>query len=94
MTPYGDIDLGPHWLKQCLVMWRHLAIHETNADLFSNVFGVIRLRSITPEVLMNSIRNMHWEIALLKSPPYLPGNNEFDAAYTSTMWDINIISMG
>ena len=33
VTPYGDIDLGQHWLMQWLVAWRHQAIAWTNADL-------------------------------------------------------------
>ena len=32
VTPYGDRDVGQHWLKQWLVAWRHKAITWTNAD--------------------------------------------------------------
>ena len=32
VTPYGDIDLGPHWLRQWLVTWQHQAITWINVD--------------------------------------------------------------
>ena len=32
MTPYGDRDLGQHWLRQWLVAWWHQAISWTNVD--------------------------------------------------------------
>ena len=34
VTPYGDIDLGQHWLRQRLVAWRHQTITWTNVDFF------------------------------------------------------------
>ena len=33
VTPYGDIDLGQHWLRQWLVAWGYQAITRTNVDL-------------------------------------------------------------
>ena len=33
VTPYGDRDLGQHWLSLWLVAWRHQAITWTNVDL-------------------------------------------------------------
>ena len=35
MMPYGDIELGQHWLRQWLVAWWHQAITWTNVDLSS-----------------------------------------------------------
>ena len=32
VTPYGDVDLGQHWLRYWLVAWRHQAITWTNVD--------------------------------------------------------------
>ena len=32
VTPFGDIELGHHWLRQRLVAWRHQAITWTNID--------------------------------------------------------------
>ena len=32
VTPYGDMELGQHWLRQWLVAWRHQAITWTNVD--------------------------------------------------------------
>ena len=37
VTPYGDRDMGQHWLRQWLVAWRHQAITWTNVDLSSDV---------------------------------------------------------
>ena len=38
MTPYGDGDLGQHWLGWWLVAWGHRAITWTNVDLLPKVF--------------------------------------------------------
>ena len=35
MVPYGDIDLGQHWLRWWLASWWHQAITLTNADFLS-----------------------------------------------------------
>ena len=36
--PYGDIDLGQHWLRQRFVAWQHQAFTWTNINLsFRNV---------------------------------------------------------
>ena len=40
-TPYGDIDLGQHWLRWWLVAWWHQAIAWTNVGLPSVGFCVI-----------------------------------------------------
>ena len=33
VTPFGDIDLGQHWLREWLGAWRHQAITQTKVDL-------------------------------------------------------------
>ena len=33
VTPYGDRDLGQHWVRQWLVAWWHQAVTRTNVDL-------------------------------------------------------------
>ena len=65
VIPYGDIDLGPHWLRQWLVAWWHRAITWTNVDLSSWMFCSIHLRANIQEVLMNLFHNMSLEIMLL-----------------------------
>ena len=46
MTPYGDSDLGQHWLGQWLDAWRHQAITWTNVDVSSVRSSGIHLRAI------------------------------------------------
>ena len=55
MTPYGDIDLDQHWLRLCLVAWRHQATAWTNFDLLLIKFSDIRLRAITKQMTPPSI---------------------------------------
>ena len=43
VMPYGDIDLGQHWLREWLVAWRHQAIIWTNVGLSSVRSIVIHL---------------------------------------------------
>ena len=45
VTPFGDIDLGQHWLRWWLVAWRHQAITWTNVDLSVRSRGIL-LRAI------------------------------------------------
>ena len=47
VTPYGDVDLGQHWLRQWLVAWRHQAITWTNVDLSSDKSHDIQLRALS-----------------------------------------------
>ena len=75
VTPYGDIDLGPCWLRWWLTAWWHQAIIWTNIDLSPKVFSGIQLRVISQEVLMNLFRDMCSEIALKKGGQ-LRGANE------------------
>ena len=83
--PYGDIDLGQHWLRYWHVAWCH-AITWTNADLSSRVFSGIHLRTILQTKLMNLICNMCFELTLLRLLPLLPDTNELNlhSAYATT----------
>ena len=45
MTPYGDMDLGQHWLGKWLFAWRHQVITWTRVDLSSVMFRGVHLRA-------------------------------------------------
>ena len=51
VTPYGDINLGQHWLRYRLVAKQHQAINWTNVDLLS-----VRSRGIYLRVIIEEIR--------------------------------------
>ena len=75
VMPYNEIDLGRHWLRQLLLVWRHQAITWTNVDLSSvGFFCVIHLRAISQDVLMNLIKCP--DITHSKSLPHLPKDND------------------
>ena len=76
VTPYGNTDLGQHWLRQWLIAWQHLAITWTNVDLSSVEFSGIHVTTILLVALKVSIHEMSWKIISLKSQPHLPGANE------------------
>ena len=63
MTPYGDRDVGLHWLRKWLVAWRHQAITWTNVDLPSVRSIGIHLSIISQEILQPSITKISWKIA-------------------------------
>ena len=46
MTPYGNTDIGQHWLRLLLVAWRHQAITWTSVDFSSVRSSDIQLRAI------------------------------------------------
>ena len=79
LTPYGDIILGKHWLRQSPFACWHLAIIRTKVDLLSKGFCRTQLRAISQELLMN--HSMCLEITFLKLLPLLPGAIELNAAY-------------
>ena len=58
VTPYGDIDLGHHWLRQWLVAWQHQAITWTNVDLSSVKFCGIHLTMILLVALKVSVHEI------------------------------------
>ena len=83
VTPYGDRDLGQHWLRLWLVAWRHQAITWTNVDLPSVRSIGIHLSAILQEILQQSITKISWKITFLKFLWNLPGANELTSCHTS-----------
>ena len=57
--PYGDIDLGQHWLRLWLVAWRQQAITWANVDFSSVKFCGMHMKAILQELLMNSVCSMN-----------------------------------
>ena len=53
VEPYGDIDLGQHWVRYWLCAWQHQAITWTNVVLSSKMFCDIHFRTISQEMIMN-----------------------------------------
>ena len=62
VTPYGDIDLGQHWLRKWLVAWRHQAINWTNVGWSSVKSSDIHVRAISQEMPQPSITKTHLKI--------------------------------
>ena len=62
VTPYGDTDLGQHWLRKWLVAWRHQAITWTSVDLSSVRSSDIQLRAIKQEIVHPSIAKKAWKL--------------------------------
>ena len=50
VMPYGNIDLGQHWLRQWPVTWWSKTIIRTNADLSSVRSSEIHLGAILQEI--------------------------------------------
>ena len=82
MTPYGNRDLGQHWLRQWLDAWRHQAITWTNADFSSFKSSDIHIRAISQEMPQSSITKILLKITYLKFYWNSPGANEL----TSPKW--------
>ena len=55
VMPYGDIDLGQHWLRWWLVAWRQQAITWINVDLSSVRSSNILLMTISQEIPQPSV---------------------------------------
>ena len=66
MTPYGDIDLGQHWLRCWFVAWRHRYITWTNTDASSVKSSNIHLMAIQQEIHKSSMTEINMNIAHLK----------------------------
>ena len=62
VTPYGDIDLGQHWLRLWLVAWQHQAITWTNVDLLSVKSNDIHLRAILQATYQPAITKINLKI--------------------------------
>ena len=63
VMPYGDIDLGQHWLRHWLVAWQHQTITWTSIDISSKVFCGIH-SAVLQELLLNLIHDMCSDITL------------------------------
>ena len=86
VTPHGDIDLGQHWFRYCLVVWGHRAITCINVDQSLVRIWRIRLKAISqrvPTVLFGEMK-----IILLLILPHLPQANMLIIWYIYTMWNI------
>ena len=76
-TPYGDINLGQHYLRKWLSAWRHQAIIRTK-DLSSVKSSGIHLRVILQEIPQVSVTEISLTIAYLKFCSNIPGANELN----------------
>ena len=81
VTPYGDTELGQHWLRQWLGAWRHQAITWTNVDLSWVRCNGIHLRALSLDDVKIPINKIRLKIAVLKWHPGLPGANELTYWY-------------
>ena len=84
VTPYGEIDLGQHWLRQWLVAWQHQAITWTNVDLSSGSSNDIHLRVISQDIPQPWNTYINLEIIFLKCYSNLPEANELNSC---TFWN-------
>ena len=76
VTPFADIYLSQHWLRQWLVAWRHQAITWTNVDLSSVRSSGIHLRAISWEMPQPPFTKVSLKMTYLKLNWKLPGANE------------------
>ena len=76
VTPCGDRDLGQHWLRKWLVVWRHQAITWTNVDWSSVESSDIHIRAISQEMPRPSITKIHLKITHLKFNSNFPGASD------------------
>ena len=79
VTPYGDTDLGQHWLRLWLVAWRHQAITWTNVDLSSVKSSDIHRNTIALEISQPPITKISLKMTYLKFCLNLPGANELNS---------------
>ena len=77
VTPYGDRDLGHHWLRKWLVSWRHQGITWTNVDLSSGRSSNIHRRESSHEIPPPSITEIILKIKYLKYHSNFPWVNYF-----------------
>ena len=66
VKPFGDIDLGQHWLRYWLVAWRHQAITWTNVDLSSARSSYIHLMVNLREIHPPSVKSVKltWKLLI------------------------------
>ena len=75
VTPYGDRDLGQHWLRKWLVAWQHQAITWTNIDWSSVMSSDNHIRAISHKMPQPSITKIHLKITYLKFNSNFSGAN-------------------
>ena len=70
VTPYGNINLGQHWLRYWLVAWRHQAITWTNVDLSSVRSSGIHMSAILQEMPQPSVNeiSMKFSVQISQGP--------------------------
>ena len=88
MTPYGDRDLGQHWLRQWLVAWWHQAITWTNVDWSSAKSSDIHIRAISLEMPQPSITKICLKITCLRFHSNFPGAYKLSSYCWICSWDI------
>ena len=80
VTPYGNRDLGQHWIRQWFVAWWHQAIIWTNVDWSSVKSSDIHIRAISQEMPQPSITKICLKISCLK---FCEGTNELHYSHVS-----------
>ena len=92
VMPYGDRDLGQHWLRSWLVAWRHQAITWTNVDWSSVKSSDIDIMAISQEMPQAPITKICLKIACLKFHSNFPGANElkFMKLPLQNLWQLSI----
>ena len=85
MMPYGDRDLGQHWLRSWLGAVRHQAITWTNVDLSSERSSDIHLRTISEAKSMPTITEVSLQIIFTKFHWNLPGAYELMHFYSDSV---------
>ena len=80
MTPYGDRDLGQHWLRYWILAWQHQAITRTNVDWSSVKSSDIHIRAISQEMHRPPITKICFKIICLKFHSNFPGDNELNTS--------------
>ena len=75
MTPYGDINLGQHWLKKWFVAYRHQTIIWTNPDFPLVGFCSIHLKAVSQWVTSYYYIKWAWKLYVLELLSHFPGPN-------------------
>ena len=85
-----------HRTRSTTLAWRHQAITWTNADLLSQVFCGIHLRTISQEMLEITILVISLKITNLRLQPHILGANELIINRHQTISKISVgsISIG
>ena len=78
VMPYGNRDLGQHWLRCWLVAWWHQAITWTNVDLLTLRSYGIHPMALSWQDLTIHTNKIRMKLEFLKSHPDLPGANELN----------------